>query len=80
MVPPRIKIAGVLWMISPWTMNVSFAHDSFAHDSFADTIYYWVSRQTQPLQYRPALMCQYSRIDDPQHYTKEELSSKEIER
>jgi hypothetical protein len=31
------------------------------------------------LQYRPALMCEYSGIDDPQHYSKEELSSKEIE-
>jgi hypothetical protein len=25
-------------------------------------------------------MCEYSGIDDPQHYTKEELSSEEIER
>jgi hypothetical protein len=25
-------------------------------------------------------MCEYSRIDDPQRYTKEELSSEEIER
>jgi hypothetical protein len=45
-----------------------------------DTIYCWVSRRIQPLQYRPALMCQYSGIDDPQRYTKEELSSEEIER
>jgi hypothetical protein len=45
----------------------------------ADTIYCWVSRRIQPLQYRPALMCQYSGIDDPQRYTKEELSSEEIE-
>jgi hypothetical protein len=28
----------------------------------------------------PGLMCQYSGIDDPQRYTKEELSSEEIER
>jgi hypothetical protein len=46
----------------------------------ADTIYCWVSRRIHPLQYRPALMCQYSGIDDPHRYTKEELSSKEIER
>jgi hypothetical protein len=46
----------------------------------ADTIYCWVARRIQPLQYRLALMCQYSRIDDPQHCTKEELSSEEIER
>jgi hypothetical protein len=43
----------------------------------ADTIYCWVSRRIQPLQYRPAL---YSGIDNPQRYTKEELSSEEIER
>jgi hypothetical protein len=46
----------------------------------ADTIYYWVSRWIQPLQYRPALMCQYSGIDDPQRCTKEEFPSEEIER
>jgi hypothetical protein len=40
----------------------------------ADTIYCWVSRQIQPLQYRLALMCQYSRIDDPQRYTKEPVA------
>jgi hypothetical protein len=44
----------------------------------ADTIHCWISRQIQPLQYRPALMCEYSGIDDPQRYSKEELSSKEI--
>jgi hypothetical protein len=46
----------------------------------ADTIHCWVSRRIQPLQYRSALMCEYSGIDDPQRYTKEELSSEEIER
>jgi hypothetical protein len=46
----------------------------------ADTIYCWVSQRIQPLQYRPTLMCQYSEIDDPQRYTKEELSSEDIER
>jgi hypothetical protein len=45
----------------------------------ADTIHYWISRRIQPLQYRPALMCEYSRIDDPQRYSKEELSAEEIE-
>jgi hypothetical protein len=45
----------------------------------ADTIHYWISRRIQPLQYRPALMCKYSGIDDPQCYSKEELSSEEIE-
>jgi hypothetical protein len=45
----------------------------------ADTIHCWVSRRIQPLHYRSALMCQYSGIDDPQCYTKEELSSEEIE-
>jgi hypothetical protein len=45
----------------------------------ADTIHCWVSRRIQPLHYRLALMCQYSGIDDPQCYTKEELSSGEIE-
>jgi hypothetical protein len=39
----------------------------------ADTIHCWVSRRIQPLQYRSALMCEYSGIDDPQRYTKEEL-------
>jgi hypothetical protein len=29
MAPPRSKIAGALWTILPWTMNVSFAHDGF---------------------------------------------------
>jgi hypothetical protein len=29
MAPPRSKIARVLWMILPWMMNVSFAHDGF---------------------------------------------------
>jgi hypothetical protein len=29
MAPPRSKIAGALWTISPWMMNVSFAHDGF---------------------------------------------------
>jgi hypothetical protein len=46
----------------------------------ADTIHCWVSRRIQPLQYRSTLMCQYSGIDDSQRYTKEELSSEEIER
>jgi hypothetical protein len=45
----------------------------------ADTIHCWISRRIQPLQYRSALMCEYSGIDDPQRYTKEELSSEEIE-
>jgi protein-tyrosine-phosphatase len=44
-----------------------------------DTIHCWISRQIQPLQYRPALMCEYSGIDDPQRYSKEELSAEEIE-
>jgi uncharacterized protein YifN (PemK superfamily) len=34
----------------------------------------------QPLQYRPALMCDYSGIDDTQCYTKEELTPEEIKR
>jgi hypothetical protein len=46
----------------------------------ADTIHCWISRRIQPLQYHSALMCEYSGIDDPQRYTKEELSSEEIER
>jgi hypothetical protein len=45
----------------------------------ADTIHCWISRRIQPLQYRPALMCEYSGIDDPQCYSKKELSAKEIE-
>jgi hypothetical protein len=45
----------------------------------ADTIHCWISRWIQPLQYRPALMCEYSGIDDPQCYSKEELSAEEIE-
>jgi hypothetical protein len=45
----------------------------------ADTIHCWISRRIQPLQYRPTLMCEYSRIDDPQRYSKEELSAEEIE-
>jgi hypothetical protein len=44
------------------------------------TIHCWISWRIQPLQYRSALMCEYSRIDDPQRYSKEELSSEEIER
>jgi hypothetical protein len=44
----------------------------------ADTIYCWSSQRIQPLQYCLALMCQYSGIDNPQRYTKEELSSEEI--
>jgi hypothetical protein len=44
-----------------------------------DTIHCWVSRRIHPLQYRPALMCEYSRVDDPQRYSKEELSAEEIE-
>jgi hypothetical protein len=46
----------------------------------ADTIHCWISRRIQPLQYRSALMCEYSGIDDPQRYSKEELSFEEIER
>jgi hypothetical protein len=46
----------------------------------ADTIHCWVSRRIRPLQYRSTLMCEYSGIDDPQCYIKEELSSEEIER
>jgi hypothetical protein len=46
----------------------------------ADTIHCWISRRIQRLQNRSDLMCEYSGIDDPQHYTKEELSSEEIER
>jgi hypothetical protein len=45
----------------------------------ADTIHCWVSRQIQPLQYRPTLMCGYSGVDDPQCHSKEELSAEEIE-
>jgi hypothetical protein len=45
----------------------------------ADTIHCWVSRRIQPLQYCPALMCEYSKVDDPQRYSKEELSAEEIE-
>jgi hypothetical protein len=45
----------------------------------ADTIHCWISRRIQPLQYRPALMCEYSGIDDPQRYSKKELSAEEIE-
>jgi hypothetical protein len=45
----------------------------------ADTIHCWISWQIQPLQYRSTLMCEYSGIDDPQRYSKEELSSEEIE-
>jgi hypothetical protein len=45
----------------------------------ADTIHCWVLRWIQPLQYRPALMYEYSEIDDPQRYSKEELSAEEIE-
>jgi hypothetical protein len=45
----------------------------------ANTIYCWISWRVQPLQYRPALMCEYSGIDDPQRYSKEELSAEEIE-
>jgi hypothetical protein len=45
----------------------------------ADTIHCWISRRIQHLQYRPALMCEYSGIDDPQRYSKEELSAEEID-
>jgi hypothetical protein len=45
----------------------------------SNTIHCWISRRIQPLQYRSALMCEYSGIDDPQRYSKEELSAKEIE-
>jgi hypothetical protein len=45
----------------------------------ADTIHYWISWRIQPLQHRLALMCDYSGIDDPQHYSKEELSAEKIE-
>jgi hypothetical protein len=51
----------------------------FASLTGGDTIYCWISRRIQPLQYRPTLMCQYSGIDYPQCYTKEELTSEEIE-
>jgi hypothetical protein len=51
----------------------------FSRLTGADTIHCWVSWRIQPLQYRPALMCEYSRIDDPQRYSKEELSAEEIE-
>jgi hypothetical protein len=37
----------------------------------ADTIHCWISRRIQLLQYRPTLMCEYSRVDDPQCYSKE---------
>jgi hypothetical protein len=46
----------------------------------ADTIHCWISRRIQPLQYHPGLMCQYSRINDAQRYTGEELTPGEIER
>jgi hypothetical protein len=46
----------------------------------ADTIHCWISQRIQPLQYRSALMCEYSEINDSQCYSKEELSSEEIER
>jgi hypothetical protein len=45
----------------------------------ADIIHCWISRRIQPLQYRPSLMCEYSGVDDPQRYSKEELSAEEIE-
>jgi hypothetical protein len=45
----------------------------------ADTIHCWISRRIQPLQYRPALMCDYSGVDDLQRYSKEELSADKIE-
>jgi hypothetical protein len=45
-----------------------------------DTIHCWISRRIQPLQYRPALMCDYSGIDDAQCYTREELTPEEVER
>jgi hypothetical protein len=51
----------------------------FSRLTGADTIHCWISWRIQPLQYRPALMCKYSGIDDPQCYSKEELSSEEIE-
>jgi hypothetical protein len=51
----------------------------FAGLTGADTIHCWISQRIQPLQYRSALMCEYSRIDDTQRYTKEELSPEEIE-
>jgi hypothetical protein len=51
----------------------------FSRLTGADTIYCWISRRIQPLQYRPSLMCEYSGIDDPQLYSKEELSAEEIE-
>jgi hypothetical protein len=52
----------------------------FASLTGADTIHYWISQRIQPLQYRSALMCEYSGIDDAQRYTKEKLSPEEIER
>jgi hypothetical protein len=45
----------------------------------ADTIHCWISRWIQPLQYLPTLMCEYSGVDDPQRYSKEELSAEEVE-
>jgi hypothetical protein len=51
----------------------------FAGLTGVDTIYCWISRRIRPLQYRPNLMCEYSGIDDPQRYTKEELDPEEIE-
>jgi hypothetical protein len=51
----------------------------FSRLTGADTIHYWISRRIQPIQYRPTLMCEYSGIDDPQHYSKEDLSAEEIE-
>jgi hypothetical protein len=50
----------------------------FAGLTGVDTIHCWISRWIQPLQYRLALMCEYSGIDDAQRYTMEELSPEEI--
>jgi hypothetical protein len=36
MVPPRSKIAGVLWTILPWTTNANYAHDGFPNLCFLD--------------------------------------------
>jgi hypothetical protein len=66
-------------MTPPWMMNANFTHSGFPNLSLLDTIHYWISQQIQPLQYRSALMCEYSGIDDTQCYTKEELCPEEIE-
>jgi hypothetical protein len=51
----------------------------FAGLTGADTIHCWISWRIQPHQYRLALMCEYSGIDNAQRYSKEELTPEEIE-